>query len=145
MSEKQSKNTEHLVPWKPGQSGNPAGRPKKDLCLISLVKEEFEKEAMGKDADGNLMPLGMTKAQAFARALVNQAIKGHNVAIKELLDRIDGKIPDVVDLKAKVSDETRRDENRTVKAALESLKPDERQRFFEALKFARGGSVAGTA
>jgi len=29
--------------WKPGQSGNPSGRPAKRECLTSLLKEEIEK------------------------------------------------------------------------------------------------------
>lgn len=74
--------------WKLGQSGNPRGRPPKDICITSLVKEFLAKEAQG----------GKTHAQLVAEAIVKLAedyrFKGNVSAIKELLDRIEGKVPD---------------------------------------------------
>lgn len=81
--------------WKPGKSGNPNGRPKKELSLISIIKAELESPAYSKDGDqirdrdGN--PL--TWAQVLGKSIVRQAGKGNSVAMKELLDRIDGKVP----------------------------------------------------
>jgi hypothetical protein len=43
MTDKQRKNTENLKPWKKGESGNPAGRPKKEDSLTSLLKIEMER------------------------------------------------------------------------------------------------------
>lgn len=74
------------VKWKPGQSGNPKGRPPKELCITSLIKEELEEVLRAEG--GNI-----TFARAFAKALIRKAIKGHNVAMKELLERVDGKVP----------------------------------------------------
>jgi len=47
-----ARNTEHLVPWKPGQSGNPAGRPRgarSKLTEIALQKllQDFEQYGEG--------------------------------------------------------------------------------------------------
>lgn len=74
--------------WKPGQSGNLKGRPPKDICITSLVKEFLVKEAQG----------GKTHAQLVAEAIVKLAedyhFKGNVAAIRELLDRIEGKVPD---------------------------------------------------
>ena len=72
----------NLRPWKPGQSGNPKGRQPKNLSLVSLVKELLEK------ADGE----GKTEAEALAEVIIREAKGGKAELIKELLDRIDGKV-----------------------------------------------------
>lgn len=71
---------QHLKPhqWKQGQSGNPKGRPVKNLSLVSLVKEHLESHP--------------EDAKAVAIALISMA-KGQDMrAIAELLDRVDGKV-----------------------------------------------------
>lgn len=82
--------------WKPGQSGNPNGRPPKDICITSLVKEFLEQEA--KD--------GKTHAQLVAEAIVKLAedyhFKGNVSAIRELLDRIEGRVPETHKVEADV-------------------------------------------
>lgn len=65
--------------WKPGQSGNPKGRPKKkpftealERIFAKLSDEEHEQIAM---------------------PLVKKAASGDVSAAKELADRLDGKVP----------------------------------------------------
>lgn len=74
--------------WKPGESGNPNGRPAKELCITSLVREILERDA----GDGK------TNAQLVAEAIVQLAktpnARGHVPTVKELLDRIEGKVPE---------------------------------------------------
>lgn len=91
MVEKQSRNNLKNLKgkgWKPGQSGNPAGRPKSDLCITSLVKELLEQDA----------GQGKTNAQLVAEAIVKLAktpdARGYVPTVKELLDRIEGKVAD---------------------------------------------------
>jgi len=120
-------NIANLKPFKKGQSGNPKGRPKKELCITSLVKEEFEGQALDKDG----IPIGMTKAQAFAKALVSHAIRGHKTAMKELLDRIDGKVPDEVNLNADVSHEAT-DRGAQVAEWMDKLDPETREKVRDA-------------
>ena len=66
--------------WKPGQSGNPAGRPKtkpfKDALAAILEKPEL--------------------LEKVAAALTAKAITGDVSAIKEIADRMDGKIPQAI-------------------------------------------------
>ena len=35
-------NTVHLIPWKPGQSGNPSGRPRLVRELVDMARSESE-------------------------------------------------------------------------------------------------------
>lgn len=73
--------------WKKGESGNPKGRPPKILSVTSLVKEELEK----------IDPTtGKNKAQLLAETIVDQSITGNVKAFKELLDRVEGKVPQAI-------------------------------------------------
>jgi len=71
--------------FSPGQSGNPGGRPKsaklfRDALLIEL-----------KRVDGDV-----ERIQKVAEKLVLNALAGDTTAIKEIADRIDGKVPQAV-------------------------------------------------
>jgi hypothetical protein len=67
--------------FKPGQSGNPNGRPKTKPFLDAL-RAEID-EAIEGDDKGAL--------RMIARALINSALKGDNSAIAQIADRLDGK------------------------------------------------------
>jgi hypothetical protein len=71
-----------MAQFMPGQSGNPAGRPKKEQCLT---------ETLRKIADEPLTPEGLTRREALARLLWDKAlVDGDMPAIKYLYDRVDG-------------------------------------------------------
>jgi len=90
MADKQPRNTNKPRgpgrPWKPGESGNPRGRPKKDVCLTTLAKAALE-------ADPEL-------AQKAVKKWLDQVVKGDAVARRELLDRLEGRVP--VPVQAKI-------------------------------------------
>src|SRR6187402_1897710 len=65
-----------------GQSGNPGGRPKR----AKLFENELLAALKEADEDGE-------KLQKVARALVQKAIDGDVAAMREIADRIDGKVP----------------------------------------------------
>lgn len=77
----------HLRPWKPGQSGNPKGKPKRSLT--TLLREAGEKG----EVLGERLPEGMTVAEAFAQAAWGHAIKGNPSFASQILDRLEGKVP----------------------------------------------------
>jgi Family of unknown function (DUF5681) len=66
--------------WKPGQSGNRSGRPKK-LPITDVLREELEH--IGAD--------GVAHDVAIARKLVEMARQGDLGAIREIADRTEGK------------------------------------------------------
>ncbi len=67
--------------FKPGQSGNPGGRPK--TKLITQAYRELLEQLDPKERK--------TLAQRLARKAVQQALKGNLAALKEITDRTEGK------------------------------------------------------
>lgn len=80
-TEKQKKNKEdYLVKWKPGQSGNPAGRPKGQTLTELLRKALFNIPDNEKQSVAN----------KFIDSVVEQALKGDDKAQKLVFNYIDG-------------------------------------------------------
>jgi hypothetical protein len=77
-------------PWKPGESGNPGGRPK-----TKLITEAY-RALLDKPFPGD--PQGRTGAELIALAMLKEAIKGKVNAASELADRIEGKAAQSVTL-----------------------------------------------
>ena len=76
--------------WKPGESGNPGGRPRRkplsDAYAALLNEPVPEAEA----AKLKLKP-GATYADIIAMSLMREAIKGKVPAASEMADRIEGR------------------------------------------------------
>jgi len=100
----------NVVPhqYKPGQSGNPGGSPKKqpvtdylidqlDQPLPDSMKEKLSPifvEVYGTEA---------TFGQLLAFKLVAQGLKGDMQAAKEILDRVEGKVAKKVDHSGRIT------------------------------------------
>lgn len=78
--------------WKKGQSGNPAGRPKKLPELRELLAN-----VLGDSKDGK------TAAEAILMALRTKAIRGDVRAAELLLDRAYGKPKQDIDVEANLT------------------------------------------
>src|SRR5918911_5015250 len=77
--------------FKPGQSGNPAGRPK-SITLSEALRMELAKA--NPQGDGE-----QTYAEAIAQMLCEQAAEHNNImAAKEIADRTEGKPRQTVDV-----------------------------------------------
>ena len=72
--------------WKPGQSGNPKGRPPKARCLTDCLRDVLAEtvEVRGQR---------LTKAQVIASILLGKAIRGSMDAIRLIFDRTEGRPP----------------------------------------------------
>ena len=68
--------------FKPGQSGNPKGRPKGVRNLSKLIEEELSCRVSLKE---NGRTRHVTKQTAFVKSFVNYAVKGEPSAQKQLL------------------------------------------------------------
>jgi hypothetical protein len=69
--------------WKPGESGNPGGRPKR-TPLTDACRELLARSIPGDSA-------GRTYAQKIAEILAEKATQGDIRAVQELADRAEGK------------------------------------------------------
>lgn len=74
--------------WTPGQTGNPAGRPKDSKIWQDAIKRALTRKGRGL--------IDMQAIDQVADALIDVAIMGDIAAIKELGDRLDGKATNFV-------------------------------------------------
>ncbi len=82
--------------FKPGQSGNPAGRPR-SITLSEALRIELAK-ALPNDTQER------TFAEVIGQQLVKAAATGNILAAKEIADRTEGKPKQAVDMTMNVTD-----------------------------------------
>jgi phage terminase large subunit-like protein len=82
-------NREKMVAhcWKPGQSGNPKGKPKKGNSLKDLFEGYGDKIIRGTD--------NITHKQALVQKMWNMALRGDAIMAKYVYDRIEGPIKNI--------------------------------------------------
>ena len=85
-TEKHKKNS-GLKPWKPGESGNPAGRPPAGDLLAEMVRQ------IGEEADPKIK---RTKKEEVVRKAWEQAARGDAKARDFLAERGWGKVAQAV-------------------------------------------------
>ena len=76
--------------WKKGQSGNPNGRPRKDNNIGDLL-EELMNAVCPADSENR------TYAHQLVRSLVHQGLIGNLGAIKEIFNRLAGRVPFLIE------------------------------------------------
>lgn len=77
---------ENLRPFQPGQSGNPGGRPK-TKPITDAIKERLARISPDDPR---------TDAQRLADVIVDGALGGDIQFIKELLNRVEGKVAEII-------------------------------------------------
>jgi len=84
--------------WKPGQSGNPNGRPKKGEAWADVANELLNSKEIDitmKMADGKVKRLSLESDKSFRHAvivgMIKEAMNGNVQAARELADRTEGK------------------------------------------------------
>lgn len=83
-------NKDGLIPWKPGESGNPAGRPKgsKDGLRAHLRRYLLKHpEAQLKDILARFDIKDGTIAEGLTRVLLHKAASGEDAALKMVFDQ----------------------------------------------------------
>ncbi|GHT94202.1 hypothetical protein FACS1894141_0420 [Spirochaetia bacterium] len=76
------------MPFEPGQSGNPGGRPKRDTSLTGILRKELNKKGADKVA----------KKTRIVGKLIELAEAGDIPALKYLWDRVDGKARETMEI-----------------------------------------------
>lgn len=97
--EKNRGNVENLIPYqfKPGESGNPGGRPK-TRPVTDYVREQLERQIPTvmrvklPAVFAQLYGESATFGQMLAFQMIAQAATGERRAMKEVLDRVEGKV-----------------------------------------------------
>lgn len=85
----------NLKPWKPGQSGNPSGRPKRQP--ISDAYRKIADRPFNEKTKNRKRP-GATFAEHAAHQQFLCAIAGDTAAIKEIREAIEGKSTQRIEL-----------------------------------------------
>jgi hypothetical protein len=90
-SGKRRGRAEELAPfrWKPGQSGNPGGRPKRKPLTDTLLEVLEDPKQL----------------EALVRVWLKSAQKGSIMHLREILDRVEGRVALPVDVSANVTHE----------------------------------------
>ena len=78
--------------FKPGQSGNPGGRPKGSKSWRTVIEAELA-TSIGLKEQG--VELKVTKMETFAKRLVSDALAGNSKALGELLRQVNRYFGDV--------------------------------------------------
>lgn len=87
-TETTEKNRAHL--FQPGVSGNPKGRPKGSLSIVSAIRQKLEKAPPGSEK---------TYLEMFVDRVMEKAMVDGDVAMmRDMIDRIDGKPQASVDM-----------------------------------------------
>ena len=82
-------------PWKPGESGNPNGRPRKRP--LSEAYDDWLRQPVSPDQvlklreQGVLLPEETTNADMVALAQGREAMTGNTIAAKEMREAVEGK------------------------------------------------------
>ncbi len=100
LSDGEKRRNANLTPWQPGQSGNPAGRPKGDKTITALARKHLEEYARDvapfrRLAENlNLDDPELTVKDVLAISWLLNAVKGRTGPLQELLNRMDGRVKD---------------------------------------------------
>jgi len=98
-AEKQRRNSENLTSWKwkPGVSGNPAGRPPKDQCCRAILADICAQTPYSATATAKEKRDRRSNLEILLFKLVSMAIHGNLKAAEIVLDRLYGKPTQPID------------------------------------------------
>ena len=72
--------------FKPGQSGNPRGRPRKSKQVEALIQSELNRTLVIKEGGREVR---ITKREAIVKQLVNSAIKGDTKPLQMMIAHLE--------------------------------------------------------
>lgn len=72
--------------FKPGQSGNPRGRPRKNRSIEAMIKRELDQTVVLKEGGREIR---LSKREALIKQLVNRAISGDQKPMQLVLAHLE--------------------------------------------------------
>lgn len=108
LKKKASKSKAHIAElgkpyrWKPGQSGNPSGKPKGHRTVAMQFRKQFDLPAnilipvKERAIEIGINPDTATVGDIFALSVIMDAISGKESMVREVINRMDGKVPDII-------------------------------------------------
>jgi hypothetical protein len=94
------RNTKGLKPFKKGVSGNPKGRPKGVQNSTTRLRRILELTQKKKNpVTGDIEDFSV--AEQMDMALINKALRGDVIAYREIIDRLEGKAKQSVEVTEK--------------------------------------------
>jgi len=92
-------NAENIVAhkYKKGQSGNPKGKPKGATSIVTELRRFMDKKMVVNDPVTG-QPTKMKIGRLLAMSLIKSASKGNVPAITEIMNRLDGKVSQPMEL-----------------------------------------------
>ena len=97
-SDKQLKPPAQLKPWKPGQSGNPKGRPPKERSLVTIIEHYLDMTPEQLKTENQKPNLDLAHHIAIKYVLDCHANPNHT---DKLMDRLYGAPQSIVDVTSK--------------------------------------------
>lgn len=94
VAEARKRSNENLKPFKPGETGNPNGRPR-GASVTSAIRRQLDKEAV-QMRGGQPVATGRTTAEHLADVAINKALRGDFKFFRYLVDRVEGRTPLVI-------------------------------------------------
>jgi len=91
------------VPWKKGESGNPAGRPKGSLSVYESLQKALERQWIV--PDGEDKGEAKTYLDRLCRSMVDLAIAGSVPAAQWVGDRFEGRVTSKVEVSGATSNQ----------------------------------------
>lgn len=98
-------NIANLKPCKPGETHNPHGRPRKEHCFGDIAREMLGAKTVTitlTTPDGKKRDIGISATPSIRHgliaAMIREGFKGNVQAAKELIDRTDGRVADLMNL-----------------------------------------------
>jgi hypothetical protein len=97
--DKQSGSNRNLLrgnpTWKKGTSANPKGRPRKEMCLTSLLKDAIDQKCPGDRKK-------RTWAQVINEKLLKKARKGDLQAMRLIYEYVEGKPKQEIEIPSEI-------------------------------------------
>lgn len=100
--EREGRNGGKLKDFKPGQSGNPAGRPKGTPNVATRMRRFLELEMTAKNPITKTEE-SFTVAELMDLQIISKAVKGDIMAWEKINDRLEGKASQKSDITADIT------------------------------------------